>query len=375
MNLIQRAGLAYQTVGSTFGEWLSPIATAALFGLLRLGVAAGMALDPLLYPRLARTRVERPIIIVGNPRTGTTFLQRFLVKHGVGTGFELLGMIAPSIALRRLLRPLVPLLERVSPARHHGTEAHRTSLSSVETDDVSVLFRYFDGFFLFGFVLAWAEQDYQRLFDPGVRDTSARDFDYLEAIWRRNLVHHGGRRVVAKLFSLGPRLPAFLNRYPDARILYMVRDPLDVIPSAMSLVTGVLDKRFGFWAQPAALRARYLGRLYGALVELMRRFTDDYTGGRVPSENLMIVRYDRMMSDFEGLMGELLDFVEHQPSAALREVIAARGEAQRAYVSKHKYDLDKFGLDADAVVRDCAFFYDAFELPRPDFGSEVASSA
>ena len=31
------------------------------------------------------------------------------------------------------------------------------------------------------------------------------------------------------------------------KILYMVRNPIDVIPSGLSLVTGVLDKMFGFW--------------------------------------------------------------------------------------------------------------------------------
>jgi len=366
VNIVQRASLGYQTVGRTFGEWLSPIATGALFGILRTSVAVGMALDPILFPKLNRTKVERPIVIVGNPRTGTTFLHRFLVEHGVGTGFQLLGMLYPSIALQKLLKPFVPFLEKVSPARHHSTAAHETSLSSVETDDVSLLFRYFDGFFLFGFILAWAEDDYQALFDPHKRDTSGRDYDWLDRIWRRNLVSHGGTRVLAKLFSLGPRLNTFLHRYPDARILYMARDPLAVIPSAMSLVTGVLDKRFGFWSQPEALRARYLSRLYAALVELMRRFSDDYTAGRFPPENVMVVQYHRMMADFDGLMAELLAFVEHEPGDAFAAEIERVAERQRTYKSKHKYDLARFGLDRDTIIADCGFFYDAFELPRPD---------
>ena len=57
-------------------------------------------------------------------------------------------MIYPSIFIQKLVKPLLPILEKISPARHHSTEAHKTSLSSVETDDVSLLFRYLDGFFL-----------------------------------------------------------------------------------------------------------------------------------------------------------------------------------------------------------------------------------
>ena len=35
--------------------------------------------------------------------------------------------------------------------------------------------------------------------------------------------------VIAKVFSLGMRLPSFMERFPDARVLYMVRDPLSTI--------------------------------------------------------------------------------------------------------------------------------------------------
>ena len=38
-------------------------------------------------------------------------------------------------------------MEKISPAKHHSTDAHKTSLASIETDDVSLLFRFFDGFF------------------------------------------------------------------------------------------------------------------------------------------------------------------------------------------------------------------------------------
>ncbi len=60
----------------------------------------------------------------------------------------------------------------------------------------------------------------------------------------------------------------------------MVRDPLSVIPSGLSLVTGVLDKRFGFWSLPDEMRTRYIQRLYKALVELLKRFHDDWISDR-----------------------------------------------------------------------------------------------
>jgi LPS sulfotransferase NodH len=354
---------AYRVVRRTFGVYVTPLITVNLFAALRISVWFGMMLDNVFFPRLWKTEVKSPIVLVGNPRTGTTFLQRFLSDHGIGGGQRLWRMLYPSLFVQFFLKPFLPILEKISPARHHSTAAHKTSLTSVETDDVSVLFRHFDGFFLYGFFLAFDEEDHRDAFQPEFRDTAARDFKWLRKLWRRTILAEKHDRIVGKLFSLAPRLPAFLGEFPDAKILYMARDPLAVIPSGMSLVTGVLDKRFGFWNLPEDVRARYLERLYNAFVELFRRFHADWVSGKIDRDNVYVVRYDRMMKDFDGMMAELLAFIDHPADEALSTAIAERADKQRAYVSKHKYDLEKFHLDADRIRQDCGFFYDTFLPP------------
>ena len=246
-----------------------------------------------------------------------------------------------------------------------GSETDVTNEATFTSDDPSILFRFFDGFFLYGFLLAWADHDYMDMFDPQQRDTSARDFGWLESIWRRNLVANRAQRIVVKVFSLGLRLPVFLERFPDARVIYMLRDPVSVVPSGLSLVTGVLDARFGFWSLPEERRQRYIQRLYGALLELSRRFHADWVAGRIRKDRILFVQYHRMMKDFDGLMGEILEFVDHEPSAELLAEIQQVAEKQRAYQSKHKYDLARFGLSRQQIMDDYAFLYDTFNLPRP----------
>lgn len=367
--MLRRLSLAYGVLSGTFRVRFAPLVLVWLYGALRLAVLVAQALDNVVFPRLARTRVQRPIVIVGNPRTGTTFLHRFLVENRFGSGMHLYRSLYPSIVLQKVLRPFLPLLEKVSPARFHQSAAHETNLSSVETDDVSVFFRYFDGFFLYGFFLAWDPEDRFPLFDPNVRDTTARDFDWLEAAWRRSLVaqstSEGSDRIVAKLFSTGPRTPAFLKRFPDAHILYMVRDPVDVIPSTFSLVTGVLDKAFGYSTLPADVRGRYNERLYLALVDLFRRFHADWTSGRIDRSRVMVVSYDRMMQDFDGLMAEMIPFFGMHPTEAQLAAITKTAAEQRAYKSKHTYNLEKYGLDADRIRRDCSFVYEEWLTGAP----------
>ena len=55
------------------------------------------------------------------------------------------------------------------------------------------------------------------LFDPSVRDTTARDFDWLEAAWRRSMVAQssteGPDRIVAKLANKGGSAPVLRRAF------------------------------------------------------------------------------------------------------------------------------------------------------------------
>ena len=356
---LKRILKVYSILGNTFGTWITPVFTGILLLFLRVFVDLGRIIDLFLFPSI-HTPIEKPIVIVGNPRSGTTFLHRYLIHQGLGTGSQLWQMIYPSITIQKIIKPFLPILEVVSPAKHHSTKAHKTSLSSIETDDVSLLFRYFDGFFLYGFFLTFDERDLFDWVDPRIRDTSARDFSWFESLWKRNQRSNRGSRYIGKLFSLSGNLPAFQNRFPDAKVLYMIRDPLNVIPSGLSLVTGVLDKKFDFWALDENIKSRFIERLYSALVELLNRFHDDWIQEKIDRERVLIIRYDKMMSDFESLMEDVFIFINSEPTEEMMQNIKETAESQRQYTSNHLYDLEKFGLNAERIKKDCACIYQTF---------------
>ncbi len=361
--MLRRMLITYLAIGRTFHKWIGPVFTFLNLLIHHAVVSAAMLLDPILFPSLRKTKIERPIVIVGNPRSGTTFLQRFLVKNGLGIGMQVWKMIYPSLTQQIFIKPLLPLMEKFSPTRFHSKAAHVTSLTSVETDDPATLFRYFDGFFLYGFFMAWAENDPIEYFAPENRDTSKRDFNWYRAVWRRNLAGEKKNQVIAKLFSLGIRLPQFLSMFPDSKILYMIRDPRSTVPSGMSLVTGVLDQRFSFWSLPEEKRARYLERLYRAFLDLSMRFYQDFKDKKFSEENVMVVSYHRMMTDFDGLMDEILKFLDIQPSESFLEEIKITSEKQRQFKSGHKYDLEKFGLTEERILKDYAPIFQDFNIP------------
>src|SRR5688572_2638566 len=120
--IVSRMARVYRVLRRTHRVYVIPLFLAVVFAFVRGLVALCMALDSVFFPSLRTTRATRPIVIVGNPRTGTTFLQRFMVDAGIGAGMELFLMLYPSLVLQRLLAPLMPLLEKLSPAKFHSTE-------------------------------------------------------------------------------------------------------------------------------------------------------------------------------------------------------------------------------------------------------------
>ena len=102
-------------------------------------------------------------------------------------------------------------------------------------------------------------------------------------------------------------------------------------------------------------------------IEKVKLIVDTYnnlekalTSGNIDKSKVMIIPFDRMMSDFETLMNEILEFIGHSPSEKLKKNILATAEKQRSFESKHKYDLDKFGLTVEQIQSDCAPIYETF---------------
>ena len=360
LSKFKRSKTVYLIIAKNFGNWISPIFTGLVLNLLFLKVSLFMFLDFVFLKSIRKGKIQYPIIIVGNPRSGTTFLHRYLVKHSFGAGTKLYQLLFPSVILQALIKPLIPLLEKVSPTKHHSTHAHKTSLNSIETDDASLLFRYLDGFFLYGFFLSWSNENLFDWVDPKKRDTSKRDFDWFESIWLRSQLSNSQKRVVGKLFSVSANVPKFLNRFPSSKLIYMIRDPLNVIPSGLSLVTGVLDKKFRFWSLPEHRKKHFINNLYNALVQLQIRFHDDWINNKFDRSKVMIVKFDEMMNDFESVMNDIMIFTDYKKNNDTIRDITITAKKQREYQSNHKYDLKKFGLSEAQIKNDCKVIYDTF---------------
>jgi hypothetical protein len=131
----------------------------------------------------------------------------------------------------------------------------------------------------------------------------------------------------------------------------------------MSLLTGVLEQSYDvFNATDPEQRKRYLDNLYQASCHLYRSFYDLRKRKEIPAENLRILPYPRLMTDFEETMNELVDFLEIAPDPSFYRTVKEQAEKQRDYKSAHTYSLEKWGLTEDRIRNDLAFVYQEYGL-------------
>jgi hypothetical protein len=360
----------YKVIGQTFGLWFRPLGAFFLLQLRQVISAITLGLDHVFYPSHRKQVIDRPIFIIGNPRSGTTFLHRLLLGAGDDmAALELWEMMFPAITARKMLGGIVPRLDKLSPARYHPSDVHDTSLRGIETDDVAWFFRTMDGPFAWAYFLAWQDTWGSGLsrrefaIDGVTKREEDRFFDYYDACWRRNLTLKRANRVLAKTSMLTMRLDAVLRRYPDCKLVYVIRDPVEVIPSGMSLLASVLENGYDVWNRTTEEdQRRWLENLYQASCDMLRYFHDAHSAGRIPEHNLCIVRYEDLINDLEPTMERILNFVEIKPTEAFVDEVREQAERQRSYTSGHGHSPAQFGLTPERIRADLGFIYEAFGL-------------
>jgi omega-hydroxy-beta-dihydromenaquinone-9 sulfotransferase len=111
--------------------------------------------------------------------------------------------------------------------------------------------------------------------------------------YRRLLLRHGGKPLVMKSPANAARLKLLTELFPDARFIYLARNPLDVFPSTVKLWRALYSTQ-GLHNPP------YLdGWLDDYVLDMFVRLTEAYERDRhlIPKDRLVELRYEDMVKD------------------------------------------------------------------------------
>ncbi|MDZ7684280.1 MAG: sulfotransferase [Gammaproteobacteria bacterium] len=317
------------------------------FGLLNALHWIGFLMDELCFRGYRHVDVERPIAIVGIPRSGTTFLQRALATEPRFTTLTLFECIlAPSVTERRIWLGLGRVLGRLVP---HGRfrlarmEAiHPIGLDEPEEDFLLLLWVHA----CFLAVLACpASRRFWRLarFDHAVPNTEQNVvFDFYYRCLQKHLYYHGqAKRLLSKNPSFTPMLKSLRRRCPDAVIVGCVRAPTETVPSQLSSLLPAFEL-FGNGRIPPAFRGRMMDALHGYYGDL---------GDFARDDEIYIVEMSRLSTELEQVVDEIFAASGHEPSDEFRANLGELGSGGRAYQSAHRYSPADFELSETEIRR------------------------
>jgi hypothetical protein len=205
--------------------------------------ATCFVLDYLLFPRLWRQQVERPVFIVGHARSGTTLAHRLLAADtGTFSYFLYWEMFFPSLLQKKVIRALGwidrqllggPIHKRLQAwdDRTFGSTRHIHDMSLWNSEEDQFVMRA--AFVTQQWALDVPMMDIIDIFhvDQMTAKKRRRWMHHYRECVKRQLLLNGGDRI-----HLSGWVEAIIETFPDARIAVMMRNPEQCMPSVLKLV-------------------------------------------------------------------------------------------------------------------------------------------
>lgn len=171
-------------------------------------------------------------------------------------------------------------------------------------------------------------------------------------------IQHGrpAKKWVLKGFHAG-RFPAFFDAYPDARLLYIHRDPVQSIASRIQMVADLTEGLTGSvdMAAQSKLHTR-LGR------ESFHAIMDN---PMIDDPRIHHVRYQDFVKDQIGVIRGFYDFAGY-------DLTPAAERAMRDYLANNKGDrYGKFVYSTDLIDGDVDAIHDEFAAYRARYGIDI----
>ncbi len=173
---------------------------------------------------------------------------------------------------------------------------------------------------------------------------------------KRHLYATGGRHYTAKNPLFSARFESILETFPDARILYLVRNPLETLPSTISLFS-YMSRLFSNPPQKYPHCDEILAWTkywYDHPLEVI---------DRTSSEQCMIVKYDDLMQSPDTVFRSIYSRFGYSGSDGARNDFA-RGRRRQLGLTpvRTSYSYDAMGFTREQIVREFAHIFARFDF-------------
>ena len=340
----------------------------------RLGLHAvsqtGWALDEVVQRGWKKAEFRGPLFILGHQRSGTTFLHRLLSADQTNVRSLLFHeMLLPAASLQRSIGGVARLDSKLGgwvagrvrnwQERKFGPmdPIHRIRFDEVEEDEFVLWSIYASGMCANDSPFSTANEmlDDLRSFHDWDEQRQASALGYYRACLMKKVHREPGVGgvvpwVVSKNPAFGQKLRELAKVFPDARFVYLVRNPLVAIPSRLSLIKEIWRQRFPGFDQ---MSADQVSTIYADSCRTYLFAHRDLAA--MPEERKLIMGYEQFVADpADAVHAIYRQFALPAPDQSLLAALDEASRKQRTRQSHHRYDLSEFGLDRSTLESDLA---------------------
>lgn len=309
------------------------------------------------YPEIEAIRIEKPIIVLGLGRAGSTHLHRLLAAD--------------------------PRLRSVKSWEVFEPVPAWNELSSPRESDPRII-RFVDNMQQTAMVLPLTRLMFQQNAEDADEDFKLQGADFAECLWdttfldlahgdravSSNEPHYGFLKLMLKTlrWQQGPdrwvlkspehalHLESLLAAFPDATIVMTHRDPIAVVQSALTLV-GYNARRYYDEVQTEALAeavVRIIDQLLHASV---------YDRRVIHEGQLVDIFFHEFMTDKIGTIEKIYGSAGLTMGPREKQIMTRFLDDNPRYKDGRViYDMHEFGVDSETLRERWSFYYDKFPI-------------
>ncbi len=364
---------AFRPSTFSFRSLFWSLAVLTVFPIFNAFVWFLQMLDYIFYPKIRQTEVEKPVFVLANPRSGTTFLHRLMAMDEERfTYMRLWQTIVPSVVAyrmvelirrvdRRVGRPLARLFGLIERAMFKGWDGvHHVGFNQAEEEETVFITSLIDPPVHFAIPHPQEYRHHIMLDDLSPERRAPIMAKYKRAL-RAHVFATGNNRVLlSKNVFMGQRIESILDVFPDARFVHLVRHPYSSLASTISMFTGPWSffqpdvpkdsPDYRYWAEIGMDTYSRVHRLEPELKDRGVKF--------------VTFTYDQLTGDPKGTVEAIYDSMDVEMSEKFARRLTDETAKARRYQSTHEYNLAEYGLQPADIYNRIPEIFEAYGFEK-----------
>jgi hypothetical protein len=337
-------------------------------------------LDDILFPAYKDHPIEKPLFIIGNLRSGSTFLHRLLSRDAETftslTTWDI--YLTPSVTQKKLTQ----FVSRIDKKYFNNTlhralfafdertlgkiKIHPISFFQPEEDE-NIHLNIWDGYFVtFLFPFMDEMPNYQHFDEALSPEHKKRIMTFYKSMLQRHMYATGKKYFVAKNPAFSPKIATLSEFFPDARIIYLARNPLDMLPSTISWINYARGQFTG-----PSKGYHYIEEILD-MTQHWYRYPLNYLDAH-PSPRHLVLKYDDLIQRPEMVIRGFYEQFGYPDKPGLPIIIDQAVKETLIFNSDHNYSYEKMGFTRHQIIKIYADIFERFNFETRDDLASIQS--